>query len=76
MLEGLEPAKSKAEYCKVKQTLETLDDKDTKILLDALADKDRWSDKGLSTALRQRGLSIADTTIAKHRKSACACFRS
>ena len=75
MLEGLEPAKSKSEYCKVQQTLETLDDKDTKILTDALADKDRWSDKGLSTALRQRGLSIADTTIAKHRKKACACFR-
>jgi len=76
MLEGLEPAQNKSVYCKIQQTLDTLDDKDTKILTDALADKDRWSDKGLSTALRQRGLSIADTTIAKHRKKACACFRS
>lgn len=76
MLEGLEPVKSKSEYCKIQQTLETLDAKDQKILTDALADKDRWSDKGLSTALRQRGLSIADTTLSKHRKQICACYRS
>lgn len=76
MLEGLEPAQSKSVYCKIKQTLETLDAKDQKILTDALADKERWSDKGLSTALRQRGLSIADTTLSKHRKQICACFRS
>ena len=76
MLEGLEPAQNKSVYCKIQQTLETLESKDQKILTDALEDKDRWSDKGLSTALRQRGLSIADTTIAKHRKKACACFRS
>lgn len=76
MLEGLEPAKNKSEYCKVQQTLEVLDDKDKKILNDALEDKDRWSDKGLSTALRQRGLSLADTTLSKHRKKTCACYRS
>lgn len=75
MLEGLEPIKSKSVYCKIAQTLETLDKKDQDILNQALADKDKWSDKGLSTALRQRGLSIADTTISKHRKLICACFR-
>jgi hypothetical protein len=75
MLEGLEPIKSKSEYCKIAQTMETLDAKDQKILNEALDDRDKWSDKGLSTALRQRGLSIADTTLSKHRKRICACFR-
>lgn len=76
MLEGLEPRKSKSVYCKIAIVSETLDAKDIKILNEALEDRDRWSDKGLSTALRERGLSLADTTIAKHRRRICACFRS
>lgn len=75
MLEGLEPKKNKGIYCKIEQLLATLDEADQKILTKALADKDKWSDKGLSTALRERKLSVADTTIAKHRRKICACFR-
>lgn len=75
MLEGLEPNKSKSVYCKVAQTLETLEKKDQDILNQALADKEKWSDKGLSNALRERGVSLADTTLSKHRKLICACFR-
>jgi DNA-directed RNA polymerase specialized sigma54-like protein len=75
MLEGLEPKKNKGVYCKIEQLMKTLDDTDQKILNKALGDKDKWSDKGLSTALRERKLSVADTTIAKHRRKICACFR-
>jgi len=74
MLEGLTPPKSKAVYCKIDQMLAELDDNDKQIFNDALDNED-WSANGLSMALRQRGLSVADTTITKHRQKACACFR-
>jgi hypothetical protein len=76
MLEGLTPPESKSVYCKVKETLTSLDESDRKILEDALADTERWKHKTLSNALRAKGLSLADTTISKHRLRVCACFRS
>jgi len=76
MLEGLTPPESKSVYCKVKETLSSLDDSDRKILEDALADTERWKHKTLSNALRTKGVSLADTTISKHRLRVCACFRS
>lgn len=75
MLEGLEPPKNRAVYCKVAQVMQDLSESDQKILTDAIADKDRWAAKSLSNALRGKGLSIADTTIAKHRNKVCACYR-
>ena len=75
MLENLVPKKNKSEYCKIANTLAILDEPDVKILVTALEDRDTWSAKGLSNALRERGLSIADTTIAKHRNKVCACYR-
>ena len=52
-----------------------LSDKDYKILIDAIENTEVWGARTLSTALRQKGVSVADTTITKHRKKACACFR-
>jgi len=75
MLEELEPPKNKAVYCKVSDSLDNLDEQDRLILKRALADTDSWPAKTLSTALRSKGLSLADTTIAKHRNKTCACFR-
>ena len=75
MLENLAPRKSKSEYCKIAQVLQKLDESDAKILTDALDAPEIWSAKGLSTALRERGLSIADTTLSKHRNRLCACYR-
>jgi hypothetical protein len=75
MLEGLEPPKSKSVYCKVAQTLEKLDENDAKILSAALQNIDRWAAKTLQNALRERGLSLSDTTITKHRNKTCACYR-
>jgi hypothetical protein len=75
MLEGLEPTKNRVYYCKVDLLKKELDTKDYQILIDAIADADKWSAKGLQTALRTRGVILADTTITKHRNQVCNCFR-
>ena len=75
MLEGLTPPKSAAIYCKVDQTIATLSESDANILIAALMDQETWGDRTLSNALRERGISIADTTLRKHRNKVCACFR-
>lgn len=75
MLENLEPPQNKAVYCKIDQLAAELDEADAKILMDAIDDKARWGARTLATALRQRGVSVADTTISKHRNKGCACYR-
>jgi hypothetical protein len=75
VLEGLKPPKSRSEYCKIELTMKDLSKGDAQILADALENTDLWGAKTLSNALREKGLSIADTTISKHRKKICACFR-
>ena len=75
MLEGLEPPKNKTEFCKVDHVISQLEESDAKILQEALDDTERWKHKTLSNALRSRGISLADTTISKHRFKVCACFR-
>jgi hypothetical protein len=76
MLEGLEPPKNKAVFCKVNDVMNELEEADVQILQAALADTDRWKHKTLSNALRAKGISLADTTISKHRLRVCACYRS
>jgi hypothetical protein len=75
MLEGLTPPPNKAEYCKIAQIIETLDPSDAKIFQEAVNNTELWGSRTLSTALRTRGVSIADTTITKHRSRGCACYR-
>ena len=75
MLEGLTPPKNRAVYCRIEQLLEDMTPEDKKILIDALANTGAWSANSLSSALRQRGVSVADTTITKHRNKTCACYR-
>ena len=75
MLEGLTPPVSAAVYCKVDQVIQTLEEADKKILVDALANTSAWPSKTLSKQLRLRGISMADTTIGKHRAKTCACYR-
>ena len=75
MLEGLTPPSNKAVYCKIDQILQTLDKSDAEILTNAIANPDLWGARTLSTALRERGISVADTTITKHRSGTCACYR-
>ena len=75
MLEGLAPPKNRSVYCRIADLAAEMSDTDKKIFMTAIEDKEAWSANSLSTALRQRGVSVADTTIAKHRNRACACFR-
>lgn len=75
MLEGLTPPKPKSVYCKVDQIAAELADSDKKIFLDAIGNVEVWSSNSLSTELRKRGISVADTTITKHRTKTCACYR-
>jgi hypothetical protein len=75
MLEGLTPPKNKSESCKVEQVLSKISEADQAILIEALENQLLWPHATLSKAIRQRGLSLADVTIANHRRRTCACFR-
>ena len=75
MLEGLTPPKNRAVYCRIADLAAEMSDTDKGIFMTAIEDREAWSANSLSTALRQRGVSVADTTISKHRNQACACFR-
>lgn len=75
MLEGLKPPPNKAYYCRVSQVLAELDQADQEILDQAIADYRSWPAKTLQKALRERGLTLADTTITKHRNQLCACAK-
>ena len=56
-------------------TLADLEPGDREILYAAIADTQNWPASTLSTQLRLKGLSLADVTITKHRRRACACYR-
>lgn len=73
MLEGLQPP-VRHFSCRVKTVIDGLEDKDAKILEQAIASPD-WASKTLSNELKKRGLLLSDNSITNHRKKACACFR-
>lgn len=76
MLEGLTPLANRVYTCKINLIKDELEPNDYQILLDAIADSKLWSAKGLSTALKTRGVTLADTTITRHRNKVCNCFKS
>ena len=67
MLEGLRPPVI-VRKTRVEEVLETLDAKDKKILIDAL-NSPEWSANGLSVALRQRGIKLSQSSIARYREN-------
>jgi len=75
MLEGLKPPPNRTYFCRVAQVLAELDQADKDILNQALSDTQSWPAKTLSNALRERNLSLADTTITRHRQQICQCRR-
>ena len=75
MLEGLTPPKNRTVYCRISDLAKEMSDADKKIFMTAIEDSETWSANSLSTALRQRGVSVADTTIAKHRNQTCNCYK-
>lgn len=74
MLEGLAPKEKEALCFLMKKATDELDDKDLKILLDAMADP-RWSANGLTDALNSRGFIVSRGIIQKHKAKTCACAR-
>lgn len=72
LLDNMEPA-LKRYPCKVRTILESLDVKDETILRAALLDQQNWSANGLSKALNQRGINVADVSITRHREGSCSC---
>lgn len=75
MLEGLKPPPNRSYFCRVAQVLEELNQTDKDILTEALSDIQSWPAKTLSNALKERNLSLADTTITRHRQLICQCRR-
>lgn len=73
MLENLEPIQTKRP-CKTRNTLEGLEQNDREILLSALLDTSKWSDKGLSVALKQRSIQLSNEAIGRHRRKLCSCY--
>lgn len=71
MLENLEP-KVKILPCRVRTTIQALDPKDATILESAIVDP-KWTPHNLSLALFERGLSLSDKSIKKHRIQQCSC---
>jgi hypothetical protein len=76
LLEGLKPPPNKSIYCRLSQVLAELDKADSEILGQAVSDEQSWPAKTLANALKERGLSLSDTTISKHRRKLCACGRN
>lgn len=55
--------------------LQELDKKDGEILKAAIADVRKWPAKSLQKALKERGISLADNVISKHRSQICRCYK-
>lgn len=72
LLDDLEPH-IKERPCRVRTVLGSLEKDDADILRQALRSPDVWAAKGLSNALKVRGLLLSDNAIAGHRKGACSC---
>jgi len=75
VLEGMKPHKQRYP-CRVATIKEELSEKDNAILDDALADRNTWTNYGLSKALTDRGITCNEKTIRKHREKACSCWRT
>jgi len=59
--------------CKMSKIIDTLEDTDRTILLDVLADENRYSTYGIFRGLREAGVVIGYATLDRHRKQLCPC---
>ena len=73
MLEGLTPPLDNT-LCLLGQKALELSEDDKKVLEASLEDP-RWTSSALKRALDERGFSVGDTVMLKHRKKECACAR-
>jgi hypothetical protein len=70
MLEDLTPP-VKVRPCMIRTILERLDETDQTILRDALADRERWSNRALSAALTDKGLPLGEKILRERRSRPC-----
>jgi mRNA degradation ribonuclease J1/J2 len=75
MLDGLTPY-GKQLTCRVRSVLEELDEKDREILIAAIANSKTWQARTLENSLRERGITISDTSITRHRQGHCSCLKN
>ena len=71
-LDGLTPH-VKEVSCRVRLLLKTLSEQDQEVLGAAVNDAQRWPARTLSNSLKERGITLTDLTITKHRKGFCSC---
>jgi hypothetical protein len=61
--------------CLVRETANKLEDPaDKNILLEAVMD-DNWKFAALERVLRDKGISLGQQTIKKHREKNCSCWK-
>lgn len=60
--------------CRVREIAEGLEPADAKILLEAVSNPD-WPYYTLEFALKDKGISLSQSTIKRHRLKNCGCFR-
>jgi hypothetical protein len=73
MLENLKISKQRYP-CAVKTLLDSLSEADQEILRENLCDFS-IGHKTLEKALNEVGITIADTTLSRHRQGRCSCSR-
>jgi hypothetical protein len=71
MLEVMNPQVIKHAF-KFRSILESLDDKDKQILIQALSD-DQWTATALARELTARGIPISDKRVMVHKRKECSC---
>lgn len=74
LLDDFEPERRRY-TCRVRTVLEELDESDQKILEDALADKDKWTNNSLAKELKKRGIDLKSESMRKHRDGLCQCSK-
>jgi hypothetical protein len=72
LLNGLTPPTRKL-TCKVQTTWENLEPEDAEIFDKAVNDSNTWAARTLANALQNRGISISDLSITRHRNGNCSC---
>lgn len=74
LLDDFEPPARKFP-CKIATVLSELQAADKAVLIEALADENKWPAKTLSNALKPRGIQLVDSTISRHRQGHCSCLK-
>ena len=73
MLENLKPVTRERPSCRVRTLFEELEPEDSQHLRAYIDDLETWSAHGLHKALDAVGVSLAVSSILRHRSGGCSC---